>query len=152
MENSWVFGTLFALGFLVFFACLWWLVTNLLVRMAGWSKLEQAFPDQPHDQALEKWSAATAAFGRSPVGGVNFRNSLVMEACHSGLRIKIWRIMAPSAAPIFIPWSQLGAEPGVLGTTLLPLGSPEVGCLRVRTKFAQRVAAASRGQFSVAER
>ncbi|WP_209347832.1 hypothetical protein [Pontixanthobacter sp. CEM42] len=148
MANSWLIGMGMTLGFLVFFAGLWLLVTKLLVRMSGWAKLEEAFPDQPHDRAVEKWSAATGTMGRSAITGVNFRNCLRVEACDSGLRIKIWKILAPFSEPIFVPWSQISAEDGALGTTLLGLGNPEKGCLRIGAKFGRKLEAASRGQFT----
>ena len=149
MDDAWVIGMLLTVGFLVIFASLWFLITRLLIHLSGWAGLQQDFPDRPDDPTYEKWSMATGSMGRSPIGGVSFRNCLVIEACQSGMRAKVWRVMAPFAKPIFVPWSQMKSEAGALGTTLLLLGTPEKGCLRVRSKFGRKIEAASQGQFTM---
>lgn len=147
MDNPWVLGTVLTAGFLIVFGLLWLLITKLLMSWSGWAGLEQRFPDQPRAIVLEKWSMASGAMGKSLVGGVNFRNCLVIHACVSGLRFKPWRVMAPFSQAFFVPWSQIATEDGVLGTTLLHFGMPQQGTMRISSRFGRKIKEASRGQF-----
>ncbi len=74
--------------FLFFFSALWLGITILLVRLSGWEKLVERYPDKDDiARATLRWQ--TGAVGRGPITGVSFRNALNFAICARGLRVSI---------------------------------------------------------------
>ena len=61
-----------------------------------------------------------------------------------GLRVAIWRALAPFSKPFFVPWSEIDARPksGLLVELMrLGFGHPEAGAMTVSARTWQRLSA-----------
>lgn len=134
-------------AFPLFFAVLWIAITTLLMALSGWFGLQSSYPDKPDDPLIKSLANTSGAMGRFPPGGVQFGFSLNLDVCQSGLRVRVWKILWPFARPIFVPWSRIETERGLLGYAILIFGRPEDGRLRVRPGIARKIQAASGGAF-----
>jgi hypothetical protein len=136
-NNYWIF--LFPL----IFVGLWLLVGTLLGVMSGWFGLMRRFPDRPQPAILK----LNNAYGS--MGGVNFNGILVLSVCPDGLRIGVWRIFAPFARNIFVPWVALSVtrrDRVLWKIAVLRFGAsgPQ---LKIMSHVADRLAAAARGHW-----
>lgn len=92
--------------FLLVFPLMWLGITSLLMAISGWSKVSARYPDRA-DTVLGSFGWQSGAIGPHPLASVNFRNVLTFEACSAGMRLKVMKVMAPFAKPVFVPWDAL---------------------------------------------
>lgn len=133
--------------FIVFFSAMWCGVTSLLGLMSGWFRLQKAFPDQIGQQPLLQLRGQTGMMGGLAFMPVNFKNCLRIDACPTGLRVAVMRLLGPFQHPFFVPWSSITVERGrfLFGTYCsLHFGTPAVGALRLHTGVVQKIAATGR--------
>ena len=148
MEPVYLVFILFPIVFVGF----WVLVTLFLWRASGWASLQDEYPDRPDDQPHLTLRAQSGSMGYFPLGGVQFGNCLRLEACETGLRISVWKLLSPRSKPIFVPWTRISAE--VTHTWFfrfvrLKFGNPEKGRLAIRPRVAKKLADGSRGQLAL---
>lgn len=126
----------------VFFVALWLAITSLLGRMAGWFRLQDAFPDRT-DQPLRRMRFQSGAMGSFLGLPVNYGNCLRFGICSRGLRVSVARIIGPFQRPFFVPWSSMKIRRHrmMFGRYFrLAFGEPEVGGLIVSRRTAVRLA------------
>lgn len=133
--------------FLIFFSALWLGITTLLVRLSGWQRLAERYPDKD-DTARSTLLWQTGAIGRGPITGVSFRNALNFAICGRGLRVSIMKMLAPFAAPIFVPWDKITTrERKVLAFTMwdLHFAGPDELRLMVTRRAGEKLVQRSEG-------
>ncbi len=127
--------------FVTFGGAIWLGVTSLLGAMSGWFALQRAFPDREEPALLDM------RMQTGMMGGVSLRNCMRLEACPSGLRISVSRLLGPFQRPFFVPWSTIAVRRGKLlfgGAYRLGLGTPEVGALTLGEGTTARLAEGGR--------
>ncbi len=125
------------------FVGMWLLVTTLLGVMSGWFGLMQRFPDRPQPAILKLGN------NYGSLRGVNFNGILTLSVCPDGLRIGVWRIFAPFARNIFVPWQALSVSRRnrvLWKIAVLRFGAsgPQ---LKIMSHVADRLAAAAPGRW-----
>lgn len=133
-------------GFTLLFTALWLAVTTVLLRMAGWHKLFERFPDRS-DETRKRLALQTGAIGPHPLASVNFKMCLAFDVGEEGLRITIAKPLAPFAEPIFLEWSQIAVtDRSFLGIGYYDLMFGEdgqEGHMLVSKRLGRRIAEAS---------
>ena len=147
--------TLLVVGlFLTVFPLMWLGITSLLMALSGWSKVSSRYPDRG-DTIFESIGWQSGAIGPHPLAAINFRNVLTFEACSAGMRLKVMKIMAPFAKPIFVPWQDLHVKNRSILIVdyydLLFGHEGEGGHIMVTKKLGRRLAEASAGRMVLPE-
>ncbi|WAT18120.1 hypothetical protein OZN62_00655 [Aurantiacibacter sp. MUD11] len=140
-----------AIGFLLFFAALWLLVTTVLHNLSGWAKLQRAFPYEPA-HVLESMRFVSGAMGYLPLGGVQYGQCLSLDVCRTGLRVRVWRIFGIVSRPFLVPWRDITVTPRrvlFFPCYRLGFGDPEVGQLTLSPWAVRRIERAAKGSFAV---
>ena len=122
---------------LFFFVALWLLITTLLGGLSGWSGLARRYPDRDETPRVEL-TGQSGAMGM----GVQLRGVLTLAACPSGLRVVIWRALAPFGKPFFVPWDEIDARPKralLVELMRLGFGTPEAGALTISARSWERL-------------
>ena len=137
------FNTYMPWLFPLVFVGMWLLVGTLLSVMSGWFGLMQRFPDRPQPAIFK----LNNAYGS--LRGVNFNGILILSVCPDGLRVGVWRIFAPFARSIFVPWQALSVTRRnriLWKTAVLRFGAsgPQ---LKIMSHVADRLAAAVPGRW-----
>lgn len=125
--------------FLVVGSLIWLGVTSLLGAMSGWFRLQGMFPDRG-EPALLSLRMQTGMLGL-----VSLRNCLRLEACPSGLRVAVPRLLGPFQRPFLVPWASISIRERkvFLGEAQqLCFGTPEAGSLVLSKTAVARIAAA----------
>ena len=129
-------------GFLpVLFILFWIAITALLGLFSGWFQLQAQFPRNGDRPLRRLWMQS----GR--MGWVNLNGILTLEACPSGLRVKIWPLFGPFQRPFQVPWDQIDAEPVrflFMASVRLRFGRPVAGQLTISPRAWERLQAALR--------
>jgi hypothetical protein len=123
--------------FTVVFSAMWLGITGLLYVMSGWKRLATEFPDTP-EPAMQTFAMRSAR-----MRGVNFKNTLRLGACATGLRVSTMRILMPFARPFFVPWSQITPERQqrlMFKYVRLHLGDREAGVLTISESTYDEIA------------
>lgn len=119
----------FPFAFPLFFVVIWLLVTTIVGVTSGWFGLQQWYADDRSDEPLLKLKRQSGV-----MGGLAINNALILAACHSGLSVRMSRILAPFQRPLLVPWSEIEAEPSRSFFTpmvKLSLGKPSNGTLKI---------------------
>jgi hypothetical protein len=119
------------------FVGIYLLVTTVLGALSGAGGLTRRFPDREEAPRLEL-RGQSGAMGM----GVQLRNVLTIAACASGLRVTIWRAVAPFSKPFFVPWGEIQAtrkKTLLIELTRLGFGAPEAGSLTIATRLWERL-------------
>jgi hypothetical protein len=131
------------------FIGMWLLITTILGIVSGWRALVERFPDS-QDPALERLHFQSAAIGTgsffNPWGNVSYSSCLRFDVCHTGLRVKIWRIFSPFEKPFLVPWAQIAVEEKkflFLNRYRLTFGDPSLSALTINPQAYRRIAANS---------
>ncbi|SKB67819.1 hypothetical protein [Sphingopyxis flava] len=99
---------IFAVGFPLFFAAMWLIVTRIL-SLLGWSKYLPAFAwDRSIPADARRFSWATMVIGRFP-GGVSYKNVMNVWLDQHGIYLRppvLFRLFHP---PLHIGWEQIGS-------------------------------------------
>ncbi len=130
------------------------LTLYILPKISGWSRLEVLYPDEPTEKAAESlnWQALYIGKGDSERLGLSYRGCVILEPCSSGLRIRIWKLVAPFSSPIFLPWGDIEARKAtVLGIRVcaMYLGDDKTWKLSIIRRIAKRIADRSSGALSL---
>jgi hypothetical protein len=119
------------------FIGLYLLITTLLGALSGVGGLARRFPDRDEMPRVEL-KGQSGAMGL----GVQLRNVLTLAACPSGLRVTVWRAVAPFSKPFLVPWAEIHASPKkalLIELTRLGFGAPEAGSLTIAARLWQRL-------------
>lgn len=128
--------------FLVFGGSLWLAITSFLGAISGWFRLQKIYPDSG-EPAIVHMPMQSGAMGTGLPS--SFGNSLTIDACGSGLRLAVIRLLGPFQRPILVPWSQVSVRRigGLFGDFYeFSFGTPRVGKLLLRRPTTERIAAA----------
>lgn len=139
------FERVFPFVFPFFFVGMWLMVTTILSRMSGLKALEARFPDRD-DDVLAKFDMVSGIMGAD----VNYNGCLTLGVCRSGLRVNVWRILAPFDRPFLVPWEEIRVEHGTMlfmKRVTLHFGSPPAGKLIIAGGLAERIAKAAEGRW-----
>lgn len=92
------------------FGLMWFMILNILSRVAGWHRLAQTYPDQ---KIPEKYSEF---MGSGRMGFSNYNGVLKLHADTRGLHLAMILPFRPGHAPVCVPWHaiQVGADAGWL--------------------------------------
>ena len=136
------------LGWAVLFGVIWIGVTSILTGRAGWRALARAYPDIDAPVLLRLG-------GQSGVMGPDVRLNRVLSltATANGLRIAMWRPMAPFAKPFHAPWNAIRTDSDTAPPirisggpwTRLTFGDPALGTLVVSSRTWRALSAARDG-------
>lgn len=99
---SWV---IYALGSVAFFVAVWTLVLWITSRASGWRRLAERYGET----AL--FAGEVVRFGSARIGWANYNGSLNVGANDMGVYLAPMTIFRAFHPPLFIPWSQIQAEP-----------------------------------------
>jgi hypothetical protein len=132
---------LFPAGLPFLFAAMWLTITTLLGVFSRWFALQQRY-ERGDERPLLTLRARSGSMG---FGG-HMHGILTLSACHSGLRVGIWRLFGPFQRPFLVPWYEIDPELGTsffAPTAKLHFGRPEIGWLKISARTWQRLAAAA---------
>ena len=124
----------------------------LLPRITGWARLEELFPDSG-DKSVQSLHFQGFYIGKQKLG-VSYRGCVTFEVCKSGLRVKVWKLIAPFSQPIFIPWGAIETEATrvfTLSALRMKIGPGGEYWMTLAGGTARRIAKASEGALSLPE-
>lgn len=130
--------------FITFFSILWFGVTGLLGAMSGWFRLQKAFPDRD-EQPIAQFRGVNAMMGGAIP--VNFKYCLKLDACPTGLRVGVTRLLGPFQRSFFVPWSAIAVRRGTMLFAILyrlDFGTPVISTLSLHRDMAQKLAETGR--------
>lgn len=88
----------------VAFPIVWVGVCLLLGRLGGWGRMATHYrTSEPAPRGVEWFTTGT-------VGGVRYRNALVVAASPRGLYLSVLPLFRPGHPPLLVPWSAV--QPG----------------------------------------
>jgi hypothetical protein len=119
----------------------WLAATAILGRVSGWYELAARYPDRREFNLL-MFDTQSGIMGP----GVVINGILTLNACPSGLRVRIWRLLGPFSRPFFVPWTDIRVESRThlfLKMARLGFGQPEVGVLSIEAGMWARLAEAA---------
>lgn len=149
-----------SLAFLVFaisfaaFAGFWLLVTSAITNMTPWGELQALYPDKPSADAQSVLRFQSAYLGRESLG-VSFQGCLTVTVTRNGLRIAIWKLFAPFAEPILLPWEAIETEWAktfLFSVVRLRVGPRGSVWITIAPRLARRIGKASDGNFALPKR
>jgi len=94
-----------ALGFVLFFLCLWTFVLWITSRASGWHRLAEQYGD------TSLFAGDVVRFGSARIGWANYNGALNVGANDMGLYLAPMAIFRAFHPALFIPWSQIEAAP-----------------------------------------
>jgi hypothetical protein len=124
--------------FPLLFVGMWLLTTSVLGVLSGWFNLCQIYPDT-REPALLTLRGRSGSMGF----GVNLQRVLRLEACRSGLRVRISRLFGPFQPPFLVPWNEIAATPRTsfcVPMIRLGFGRPENGKLAIEVRSWEQLA------------
>jgi len=135
------------------FAGFWLVVSFAITRMTPWHELEALYPDKPSARVKGTLRFQRAYLGRQQMG-VSFQGCLTYQVTNRGLRIAIWKLFAPFAKPILIPWDSIQTQ--VAKTFMFAMVRLRVGrrgeiWITIVPSLARRVCDLSDNQFALPE-
>lgn len=131
--------------FFLFLPVMWVGVTTLLGLVSGWFLLATRFPDVPSEQPSLILKGQSGS-----MGFVSMSRILTLEACSSGLRIRLSRLFGPFQRPIFVPWRAIEIErkQGFFGPVArFRFGGSSLGQLKLESGVADSLWRASRSEW-----
>lgn len=138
------------------FVGFWLIICFLLPKITKWERLEELFPDRPGDRHIERYrfQALYIAKPGSSGAGLSYRGCVTLDACETGLRVSIWKVILPFSKPILIPWGEI--ETSVVKVTGfkmcgLKAGQPQPFTLSIIARIARRIADATNGRLALPE-
>jgi hypothetical protein len=132
--------------FPIFFVGVWLLVALFISRVGGWSTLAEYYrADQPFFGTLFRFQAASFRAGSNYNGCLNF------GANGEGLYLRPMLLFRAFHPPLFIPWSEVSAQPIKLWlffnfVELRFHRSPAIP-VRIKPALANKLLQASAGRF-----
>jgi len=127
---------------------IWLGVTFMLDVFSGWTALQRLYPDNSEPALL------SLSMQSGWMGAIQFRGTLSLYACPTGLRLGQWRIVAPLHKRIFVPWNEVYAQqvPGLLGSKAQLSFGRTGGSLRIDTASWEELVAAAKARPTYNER
>ncbi len=100
-----------SLQFLAIIPVVWCVLTWLLSRISGWSKLAQRYadsrPSQSETSQSEKGQGEKASLRTGRIGAVTYHSCLKFCVNDEGFRVAVAWPLRFGHRPLFIPWSDL---------------------------------------------
>ncbi|MEO0699951.1 MAG: hypothetical protein AAFY81_09605 [Pseudomonadota bacterium] len=136
------------------FAGFWLLVTSAITKMTPWGELQSLYPDNPSANAQRVFRFQSAYLGRESLGA-SFQGCLTVTVTGRGLRIAIWKVFAPFAKPILLPWEAIEtqwAKTFLFSVLRLRVGPRGSVWITIAPRLARRIAKASDSNFNLPKR
>jgi hypothetical protein len=136
---------LIAIAFPLAFTGLWFAIRSLLSRLSGWSTLQAIYPDQP-ELSLTTLRLQSAVFRCSAGVPVSVGSFLHFEACPTGLKVGMLKLLGAFQRPFFVPWTDMAAEADRVWSgriVRLRLARWPGGEIRIRQRTYDRLAAST---------
>ncbi|MEO1490464.1 MAG: hypothetical protein AAFR88_13675 [Pseudomonadota bacterium] len=133
------------------FATLWLIVGYAITKLTAWADLERLFPDRPDAPIAGSLHFQGAYIGRETLGP-SYRGCMTYRAGPEGFRLSIWKVFAPFAKPIFVPFDAVTVETVSLRLFTmcrLKLGPHGEIWLTIAPSVARELARLSKGAFAV---
>ena len=92
-------------GGAAFAAAVWCLVLGLASVVGGWRRLAGRYRD------TELFAGDVTRFASAQVGWASYSGALTVGASETGLFLATLSIFRPFHPPLFIPWTEVSAEP-----------------------------------------
>lgn len=147
MPMAWLFALTAIAGFVV----LWLAVGYAVIKFTAWGDLEEHCSDRPEARINNSLYFQGAYIGKGALGP-SYRGCLTFDVGPDGFRMRIWKIFAPFAKPVFIPWNSVETElvrVFVFTTCRIKTGPQNSLWITMPLQYARSLAAGSDGAFVV---
>jgi hypothetical protein len=130
-----------------FFVGLWLLVTLIISRVSGWTRLAESYRfDQPFTGTMFRWQSVS-------LGRTGYNNSLQLGVNDQGLYMAPMALFRMFHPPLFLPWSEVSVQRIRLLKILEFVEmrfqrAPEIS-MKLSDTVAARIASASQGSLRI---